>query len=110
MATHHVVVDAAMLGFNKCYAANCNNVATKHCNVILCCSQYGCGRMMCEMHKSKKRFGRVDHVPDVCLNCEKPASNCQWAMCWCPCAIFILIIIMSFLVEALELNGDFDFD
>ena len=115
MATHQqpqmLVMDAAMLGITMCYAENCNNVATKHCDVLLCCQQYGCGRMMCELHKSKKKFGSRNYHPDVCLNCEKPASKCQWAICWCSCAIFILFIMMSFLIEALEISGEtFGFD
>ena len=37
-----------------CYFEGCPNVAKYQCRVVLCCKNFGCGRMMCGDHKNKK--------------------------------------------------------
>ena len=113
MATQpHIVIDSAMLGINMCYAENCNSVATKVCDWRICCQQYGCNRRICSEHTSRKSWCKPKGAPNpsVCLNCEKHASKCQWALyCFC-CAIFMLIILLGVIVEELELEGGFTYD
>ena len=96
-----MIIDGQMMGITMCYAENCTNIATKCCNVNFFFQQYGCDRLICEMHKSKKNIGGKNYRPDVCINCEKAAYKCNVLMIVIPCVLFLLIAAACILTETL---------
>ena len=43
-----------MPNFPKCYVEECYTPASLKCQALICCGNYGCGKMMCQEHTSNK--------------------------------------------------------
>lgn len=59
---------------NMCHFVGCRNAGIYRCNAVVCCKKYGCGKMMCSDHTSKRFFGRGSRQggkQKVCLNEER---------------------------------------
>ena len=44
----------AMIAVPMCYIEECRNIGSITCQAVICCKDYGCGKLMCEEHHSKK--------------------------------------------------------
>lgn len=51
-----------------CYVEGCENQATMVCTAVGCLRNYGCGRGICEEHKSKRnvQYDRYTKPPAFC--------------------------------------------
>ena len=87
-------------GDAMCYRENCPNSGVKQCKAFICCKDYGCGKMMCEDHRSKKCIMRneVRGPPQyACTTCEPRAVKCSrlfLVLPMCLCILFILTIAL----------------
>ena len=45
-------------GLAQCYKEECPNTGVYVCRAMLCCKDYGCGKLLCDQHRSRKCIAR----------------------------------------------------
>ena len=95
-----VVIQTMARGLAQCYYKDCPNMGAYQCRAILCCKNYGCDRMMCDDHRTKKCIARNGkHGPHqyVCLDDEVGAYRCSWLICLIPFGLVAFVGIAMLL-------------
>ena len=83
-------------GHAMCYKEDCPSSGVKQCRAIICCKDYGCGRMMCDNHTSRKciaRNGKHGPPQHVCKKCEPEASRCTKLIFMLPISCMICFLV-----------------
>ena len=91
----------------KCHFDGCPHLAQYICSYPTCANcenkNLGCGRKMCDEHRSTKSYSKKKHYPNpnICLNCEREAYKHSRRQCICSCVVFIIPFIV-FVIYALS--------
>ena len=91
----------------QCYKEDCPVEALEECRATLCFRDYGCGKMMCPQHKTKKfikkrDYGDYPRSQFVCENCEDEASRCSCRIRLMPLGwiiLFVIIVVASVVLK-----------
>ena len=95
-------------GVAMCYYEGCPNHGKYQCRAILCCKDYGCGRVVCKDHKNTKcikQEGRCGASQNTCKECEPRAHKCTLIMIIWP-IVLILCIAIFHIVRVFAFKND----
>ena len=93
----------------------CTNPAYHVCRALLCCKDYGCGKVMCTEHQGRKCVGNHGETKKrsgtpqyTCINCNDAAHKASIVACVVPFSIFCIIVIIMFTVFGMLVKNSMD--
>ena len=91
-----------------CYYEGCTHQATFLCTAIGCIKNYGCGRGVCEFHKSKRnvQYDRYTKPPQFCQDCEPRVVKWIWINTCIPFFVFLVVLCCLMLIIVQYYNSD----
>ena len=93
-------LEANVRGRGLCYKPTCNNKGVKSCSIQFCCSELGCGKLVCDKHSSKRKCWPGANSwgvrQKVCKECEPEIKRKTCRNC-------VLIFFIIFLTQCFQL-------
>ena len=82
---------------SMCHYDGCYNTSAFVCNAVICCKQYGCGKLICADHRSRKcilKKGKRGPPQYTCIDHEKDAHQASCRLFGIFFGIWLLFIIL----------------